>query len=423
MTHPAYPKPHPYIRLVVAFGLLAVVVGFALVAVTASPALAQSDRERARQIVVEGQRNFKEGRYQEAASQFLEAFQLDPHPVIMYNVARSYEEAGELIQALKYYRQAIQQRPSRAVREELQLKIDDIGVFLKEQGVDITKLDTAEWDPIGLMTVRTDPPGGEVSIDGVWIGVAPIEKHKLSRGQHVVEITRRSFATEERRLNVIPGKTYIINAEMQPEDLADSRVKPGFLELRAPRRGLMVFIDGEPLATTPVGRLELSPGEHTISVEGPDYPTWDTVVTVTSEETTRAVAATPPSDLPQDEDPLLSQSGWGFVTMGTGVAIMGVGGVFGLFAQGQANDYADNRSEPGRASTRDNAQTNALTADVLYGIGFATVVVGGVLVLLDDGAEQPPSDAYGDDLVKLPDVQFGPIVLEGGAGISAQGSW
>ncbi|MEL6181941.1 MAG: hypothetical protein AAFS10_23470, partial [Myxococcota bacterium] len=70
MTHPAYPKPHPYIRLVVAFGLLAVVVGFALVAVTASPALAQSDRERARQIVVEGQRNFKEGRYQEAASQF-----------------------------------------------------------------------------------------------------------------------------------------------------------------------------------------------------------------------------------------------------------------------------------------------------------------------------------------------------------------
>lgn len=424
MTHPALPmntRPRTRLwRLIAAAGLLALGLSFA----TPDAAFAQSDRERARSIVVEGQKKFKAGQHQEAAALFLEAFQLDPHPVIMYNVARSYEEGGELINALQYYRLALQQRPSRAVREELQHKIDEIGAFLKEQGVDITRLETAEWDPIGLMTVRTEPPGSEVSIDDVWVGVAPIENHKLSRGEHRVKITRRGFAHEERLLNVIPGKTYIINVEMQPEALADTRVDPGYLELRAPRRGLMVFIDGEPLATTPMGRLELTPGEHSISVEGADYPTWDTRVNIASGETTQVAAANPTATVIDQEDTsLLSQTSWGIVTMGAGVAVLGVGGVFGVLAQSEANNYADNRSEFGRATYRDNAQSYALTADIFYALGLATVVTGGLIVLLDSDTEQaPPDDVYDDNLV-LHDLELGPTVFEGGAGVSAQGRW
>jgi len=103
---------------------------------------------------------------------------------------------------------------------------------------------------------------------------------------------------------------------------------------------------------------------------------------------------------------------------------MGIGGVFGVLAQREATNYTDNRSEFGRATYRDNAQSYALTADIFYSVGLATVVTGGLIILFDSDEEKAaPDGAYDDDLVRIEDLQLGPAVFEQGAGVSAQGRW
>ena len=66
--------------------------------------LAQSySAERAQQLYLEGMSLYKGGKYLAAAGRFEEAYRLFADPRLIYNIARSYEATGELLQAMRDY--------------------------------------------------------------------------------------------------------------------------------------------------------------------------------------------------------------------------------------------------------------------------------------------------------------------------------
>lgn len=80
--------------------LLALLVG-------PGPALAAPrDRaeRRAAALVKDAERLYSDGRYREAAELMKKAYELDPHPRLIYNAARAYDQAGDLSTALEHYR-------------------------------------------------------------------------------------------------------------------------------------------------------------------------------------------------------------------------------------------------------------------------------------------------------------------------------
>lgn len=97
-------------------------IGLALVAaapVRAQPATsssrddavaeARAPAERAVELNDEGERLFGEGRYDEAAARFREGYALEPNPTFLYNLALTYEKAGNYrgaLEALERYRVA-----------------------------------------------------------------------------------------------------------------------------------------------------------------------------------------------------------------------------------------------------------------------------------------------------------------------------
>lgn len=50
---------------------------------------------------------FKAGNFRVALDKLLEVYELDPDPVILYNIARAYEEMGQLADAADYFQQAV----------------------------------------------------------------------------------------------------------------------------------------------------------------------------------------------------------------------------------------------------------------------------------------------------------------------------
>lgn len=50
---------------------------------------------------------FKAGNYQVALDKLLEVYELDPNPIILYNIARAYEEMGMLAEAADYFQRAV----------------------------------------------------------------------------------------------------------------------------------------------------------------------------------------------------------------------------------------------------------------------------------------------------------------------------
>ncbi len=383
-------------------------------------------RQRAQAIFAEGQQDFEQGLFVEAAARFLRAFQVDPHPIIMFNVARSYEEGGRLLKALQYFRAAQGLNPSEAVRLEIKRKISELETFLVEQGVDILNIDTATWVPKGLVSIKSDPLGAEVLISGQLVGRTPLEKLTLTQGTYTVLIKRRGFVSQEREITVVGGKSTIISPELTPGDEADpaQRIKPGTLDISAPRGGLLVVVDGEPIASTPVGSLEVSPGTHTISIEGEDFPTFEETVEVASGQTRRVVAKGPqPVVIKQTDTSLLSTRQWSLISMGGGAASIGVGALLGLLALDSADDYNTLRSDPGRPDFRSSAQALGLGADIAYGLGLGALTLGAVLYFIspEEDTEQAPEGFQ--KIVQSPGFWFSPQVTSDSVGVGAGGRW
>lgn len=91
----------------------------------------------------------------------------------------------------------------------------------------------------------------------------------------------------------------------------------------------------------------------------------------------------------------------GWVAIGVGVAAAGAGAVFGIQAQGSADDFDSANDLTTKKNARDDGQSQALLADILYGVGAVSAITGVVLLLTadDDDATAwqlgPTSDGTG----------------------------
>jgi tetratricopeptide (TPR) repeat protein len=77
-----------------------------------SLALAANPKSAA--LVKEGDRLYKDNKYREAAEALQKAYELEPQPVLLYNIARAFDQAGELKLALDNYRQFVGQEGADA---------------------------------------------------------------------------------------------------------------------------------------------------------------------------------------------------------------------------------------------------------------------------------------------------------------------
>ncbi|MBL8952494.1 MAG: hypothetical protein JNK82_17070 [Myxococcaceae bacterium] len=78
-----------------------------LVSFAGSAARAAAVNPKANQLAKDGDRLYKDGKYREAAETLKQAYELDKNPVLVFNIARAYDQAGELQLALDTYRQYI----------------------------------------------------------------------------------------------------------------------------------------------------------------------------------------------------------------------------------------------------------------------------------------------------------------------------
>lgn len=71
--------------------------------------VSQAANPKAAALIKEGDRLYKDNRYREAAEALKKAYDLEPAAVLLYNIARAFDQAGELQLALDTYRQFVGQ--------------------------------------------------------------------------------------------------------------------------------------------------------------------------------------------------------------------------------------------------------------------------------------------------------------------------
>ena len=166
--------------------------------------------------------------------------------------------------------------------------------------------------------------------------------------------------------------------------------------------GLVVEVDGTALPVDQWGTEQvIDPGHHVLAAHAPRRQPWSGAVDIGPEHDVQTVTvgalapeaadsaaspppatdATPPPASPDTSTPGSWKRPAGWIVGGAGLAVVGVGAVFGVMAITKSSDAKSKCStssctDPAAVSENQDAKTSATVSDVAIGVGVAAVAVG-----------------------------------------------
>jgi len=116
------------------FGLLG--VGALLVTMstaTAAPASTEAGKKAARPHYEKGASEYNLGHFAESISEFEKAYEQDPAPILLFNIAQAHRQSGNNERAAFFYRRYLEQEPNAANRAEVEKRIKDLEGVIQQQ--------------------------------------------------------------------------------------------------------------------------------------------------------------------------------------------------------------------------------------------------------------------------------------------------
>lgn len=130
----------------------------------------------------------------EALPLFEKAYELDPHPTLMWNIARCHEKANQHDQAVRAFNRYLSLDITPQDRTEALAKVSAI-----QSIIDADKLATIE--------LTLEPSDASVKLDGKPVGWAIRKRFKASPGKHMLTVTAEGYTSVERAVELSPRAT------------------------------------------------------------------------------------------------------------------------------------------------------------------------------------------------------------------------
>jgi PEGA domain len=294
------------------------------------------DTAKARAAFQWAQKLYKEARYASAIEKFEEAYRLKPHPSILFNIGRCYEQLNEIPRALRSYRDYLKAMPDAKDKEQVTNAILNLERRLKDEGVQ-------------QLIVYTDPAGAMVTIDDRNFGSSPAAV-ELRPGNHLVKISMEGFQPVQRNFVMSAEKSVELSFALKPVEK-----KP------------------EPVAEP---KKEEPKKEEPKDVPKKEEPKKVTDTQVQPKEGLAATAA------PQKSNRMPFFIGGGAAG---GVAVVGLvtGAILGGMSSGATEEMRSTvHTQTEVQQLHDRAQGNATGANVMYGVAGGAAVTAVVLFIV-----------------------------------------
>lgn len=118
----------------------------------------------------------------------------------------------------------------------------------------------------GQVVIRTGPVrGANVTIDGIARGKTPGRYSLDADREHVVEVAKAGYLPWEQRVTVKAGQRLEVWAALVPQGKPARRM--GWLSLETDQPA-MVYLNGTPLGSSPLQKVPLPAGRHTLRLDG-----------------------------------------------------------------------------------------------------------------------------------------------------------
>jgi len=124
----------------------------------------------------------------------------------------------------------------------------------------------------GVIDIITEPPGAEVTVNGIVRGKSPAKVTDVPKGRATVRLRQEGFAEEIRELSMNAGDRQTLSVVMKG--------LPGTLSLTSLPPGARFYVNGAFAGKSPVVMPNLNPGEYDVRAEADGYGTLNRKITL-----------------------------------------------------------------------------------------------------------------------------------------------
>jgi len=158
------------------------------------------DKEKAKEHFLKGKSLVEQGAYEKAIVELKTSYDLNPLPLVIYNIAVSYDKLHRYAAALAYYLKFLDE--GGKIPAKTRSKVDE-------------RMENAR-NFVGLVKIAVSPAGAEIRIDGEAPLLTPDGELYLDAGKHAVSLTLEGHVPLQEEFKVISGETVELSYTLPP---------------------------------------------------------------------------------------------------------------------------------------------------------------------------------------------------------------
>jgi len=171
---------------------------------------------------------FNEAKFAEALAEFERAYEIAPHPLVLYNIAGCHRELSHYGEAVKFYKRFLDEGKGKVPKDRTAAAQKELDGILAR---------------IARITVAA-PDGAVLTLDGNELGTMPIEMPLMvAPGEHKIVVQSQGMKDAERTVRVASGDVIdvamkLVELPAKPEEPVKPQREVGMVE-RNPARTVM----------------------------------------------------------------------------------------------------------------------------------------------------------------------------------------
>ncbi|MEJ2666252.1 MAG: PEGA domain-containing protein [Deinococcales bacterium] len=107
------------------------------------------------------------------------------------------------------------------------------------------------------LRIDSNPQQGRAFVDGNFVGYTPTT-YQTRPGRHDIRVTRTGYVAFQTSVDLRPGATQTVSANLRPLQ------RTGTVSFDSQPRGASVYLDGRYVGSTPIGRMSVPAGSHSV---------------------------------------------------------------------------------------------------------------------------------------------------------------
>jgi len=159
--------------------------------------LADENEDKAKEHFLKGKALVEEGACDKAILELKASYDLSPMPLALYNIALCYDELHQYASAVKYLKRYLvaDKDADNNTKDAVAARIAELTKFL------------------GTLDLVVEPAGAEITIDGEYVGKAPVGAVLLETGKHDIEVKVGDAPAIRSQVELVSGEAKVITID------------------------------------------------------------------------------------------------------------------------------------------------------------------------------------------------------------------